>query len=83
MRECAGIYLRWLRVWWAETAQMQGYHFIADAPACGGGQGGELSSPRSFSWPDAGIGFGVAAGSIFCLFGGALALAGRRGRLAV
>ncbi|HXH97644.1 MAG TPA: hypothetical protein VNH40_10590 [Gaiellaceae bacterium] len=65
------------------TESNKGYTFVTDTLAPGGGQGGHFSSTRTFSWPDAGIGAGVAVGSIFCLFGGALALVRRRGRLAV
>jgi hypothetical protein len=65
------------------STQTQGYRFTTDTLAPGGSQGGQLSSGRSFSWPDAGVGAGVAVGSIFCLFAGALVLARRRDRLAV
>jgi hypothetical protein len=65
------------------STQTQGYRFTTDTLAPGGGHMHLVGGARSFSWPDAGIGAGVAVGSIFCLFGGALALVRRRGRLAV
>jgi hypothetical protein len=65
----------------AETSK--GYTFVSDTLAPGGGQGGPLGSAPSFSWPDAGIGAGVAIASMLCLLGVALVLTRRRGRLAV
>ena len=65
------------------STQSQGYRFTTDTLAPGGGRFHPVSASRSFSWPDAGIGAGVAVGSILCLAGGALLRARRRERLAV
>jgi hypothetical protein len=66
-----------------ESTQTQAYRFTTDTLAPGGDRSGLVSAARSFSWPDAGVGAGVAVGSLFCLLSGALVLARRRGRLAV
>jgi hypothetical protein len=54
-------------------APAQGYRFITDTLAPGGGPasaGPAITSP--FSWADAGIGAGMAAGALLALLGGAL-----------
>jgi hypothetical protein len=54
-------------------APAQGYRFITDTLAPGGGSasaGPTITSP--FSWADAGIGAGMAAGALLALLGGAL-----------
>jgi hypothetical protein len=54
-------------------APAQGYRFITDTLAPGGGSasaGPAITSP--FSWADAGIGAGMAAGALLALLGGAL-----------
>jgi hypothetical protein len=54
-------------------APAQGYRFITDTLAPGGGSAGAgpaITSP--FSWADAGIGAGMAAGALLALLGGAL-----------
>jgi hypothetical protein len=65
------------------AAQPQGFTFITDTLAPGGGPVRAVTSSPSFSWPDAGVGAGVATGSILVLLGSTLLVARRRGRLAV
>jgi hypothetical protein len=64
--------------------QVQGYRFITDTLAPGGGPAIDAaSSSPSFSWADAGVGAGTAAGALLMLLGGALLVARRQGRLAI
>ena len=60
-------------------ATHQGYGFITDTLASGGGAplAAAPSSP-AFSWADAGIGAGAAAGALIILLGGTLLTVRRR-----
>jgi hypothetical protein len=66
-----------------QTRQQQGYAFITDTLAPGGGSVRVVTAAPSFSWPDAGVGAGVAVGAMLVLLGGTLLTARRRGNLAV
>jgi hypothetical protein len=64
--------------------QVQGYTFMTDTLAPGGGPPIEAApSTPGFSWADAGVGAGTAAGALLLLLGGSLAVARRQGRLAI
>jgi len=67
-----------------KPAPVQSYRFITDTLAPGGGSADAIvNSPNSFSWSDAGVGAGAAAGGMLALMGSALILMRRQGRLAV
>lgn len=61
-----------------------GYRFITDtlAPGVGASLAVAPSSP-GFSWADAGVGAGTAAGAVLVLLGGTLLVVRRRGTLAI
>ena len=59
----------------------QGYRFITDTLAPGGGNSTVVQAPRAFSWSDAGVGAGTAAGAILALIGTSLIVIRRQGRL--
>lgn len=62
----------------------QGYRFITDTLAPGGGSSQVVVQGSSnFSWSDAGVGAGVAAGAILALLGSGLIVIRRQGRLAI
>jgi hypothetical protein len=61
----------------------QGYRFITDTLAPGGGSQQAVPAGGSFSWSDAGVGAGVAAGTMLALIGSGLIVIRRQGRLAV
>jgi hypothetical protein len=66
------------------SSQPQGYRFITDTLAPGGGSSEVVvQGSNGFSWSDAGVGAGVAAGAILALIGSTLILIRRQGRLAV
>jgi hypothetical protein len=66
------------------AAQQQGYTFITDTLAPGGGASSVSSSPApAFSWGDAGVGAGFAAGVLLVTAGGTLTVLRRRQRLAL
>jgi hypothetical protein len=63
---------------------LQGYRFVTDTLAPGGGTTEVVVQPSSnFNWSDAGVGAGVAAGTIIVLLGSTLIVTRRPGRLAV
>lgn len=67
----------------AATA-VQGYRFITDTLAPGDVSSfTAVQSAPAFSWADAGIGAGSAAGAVFILLGGALRVARRRRTLVI
>jgi hypothetical protein len=68
-----------------KPAPAQGYRFITDTLAPGGGSSAPVAvrSSGGFSWSDAGVGAGAAVGGVLALFGSALIVARRQGRLAV
>jgi hypothetical protein len=66
------------------SAPTQGYRFITDTLAPGGGSASvspAISSP--FSWADAGLGAGMAAGALLALLGGVLVVNRRNVSVAV
>jgi len=66
------------------VAPAQGYRFITDTLAPGGGAASvspAIGSP--FSWADAGIGAGMAAGALLALLGGVLVVSRRHVDVAV
>lgn len=66
------------------VSQSQGYRFITDTLAPGGGSSIEAApSATGFSWADAGVGAGTAAGALLVLLGGTLVVARRQDRLAM
>jgi hypothetical protein len=55
------------------SAPAQSYRFITDTLAPGGGSASVTTASASrFSWADAGIGAGMAAGALLALLGGVL-----------
>ena len=66
------------------AAPAQGYRFTTDTLAPGGGSA-TVSAPAasSFSWADAGIGAGMAAGVLLALLGGLLVVNRRNVSVAV
>jgi hypothetical protein len=67
------------------AAPVQGYRFITDTLAPGGGPAAVQVAPAPvrFSWPDAGVGAGAAAGLLFVVVGTGLLVVRRRTSLAV
>lgn len=66
------------------AAPAQGYRLITDTLAPGGGAAGVSPTVTSpFSWADAGIGAGMAAGALLALLGGVLVVSRRRVDVAV
>jgi hypothetical protein len=66
------------------AAPAQGYRFITDTLAPGGGSASASPVIRSpFSWVDAGIGAGMAAGALLALLGGVLVVNRRSVNVAV
>jgi hypothetical protein len=66
------------------VAPAQGYRFITDTLAPGGGSASvSTASASRFSWADAGIGAGMAAGALLALVGGVLVVSRRSVRIAV
>ena len=60
----------------------QGYRFITDTLAPGGGSSEVVvQGSSSFSWSDAGVGAGVAAGAMLALVGSSLIVIRRQSRL--
>jgi hypothetical protein len=66
------------------AAPAQGYRFVTDTLAPGGGPAGVSPTVTSpFSWADAGIGAGMAAGTLLALLGGVLVVTRRSVHVAV
>jgi hypothetical protein len=66
------------------VAPTQGYRFITDTLAPGGGSASvSVSQASTFSWADAGVGAGIAAGALLALLGGVLAVNRRSVSIAV
>jgi hypothetical protein len=66
------------------VAPAQCYRFITDTLAPGGGSASVSSTTSTpFSWADAGIGAGMAAGALLALIGGVLVVSRRNVRLAI
>ena len=66
------------------SSQSQGYRFITDTLAPGGGSASvSVAASSGFSWSDAGVGAGAAAGALLALIGSTLIVIRRQGRLAI
>ncbi len=65
------------------VSHSQGYRFITDTLAPGGGKPLTAASNISFSWSDAGVGAATATGTILALIGALLLVTRRRTSLAI
>jgi hypothetical protein len=64
------------------TSHSQGYRFVTDTLAPGGGNTLTAASTGSFSWSDAGVGAATATGTILALIGALLLVTRRRSGIA-